>query len=363
MKSKLKQVFLCLSVALFAQCKDEEPMEPEIIEQDTTPYAFQVGDFPAPNLPEDNPLTVQGVKLGRMLFYDTKLSADNSQSCASCHLQEFAFTDTARFSLGIRGMRGERQAMSVFNMAWNTNGFFWDGRAEILRHQALMPIQDPLEMDETLENVVSKLSEDQSYKDQFQRVFGSKDVNSERIALALEQFMNSIVSTNSRYDQFLKDSSVFNESEKRGFDLFFTEFNPFFPEASGADCEHCHGGINFENDQYMNNGLDTDAEMDDFGRQKATNNPRHKGQFKVTSLRNIAITPPYMHDGRFKTLEEVVEHYNSGIKSSSTLDPALEQVRPVGLGLSEQDKADLVAFLKTLTDQDLINNSAYSSPF
>jgi cytochrome c peroxidase len=333
----------------------------DIVEWDPSPYTLEYGIFPEPSIADDNKLTIQGVQLGRMLFYEKILSKDGTQACASCHMQEFAFSDTAKFSIGVQGLPGKRQAMAVFNMAWHNNEFFWEGRAHLLRDQALMPIQDELEMDETLENVIAKLSANQMYKDQFMRAFGSEEITSEKMSLAMEQFMNSIVTNNSKYDQFLNDSSVFNPSEKRGFDLFFTEYNQFFPDESGADCAHCHSGDNFENDLYMNNGLE--AMASDIGREEVTKNAGDKGKFKVTSLRNIELTPPYMHDGRFSTLEEVVEHYNSGLKSSPTLDPALEQTRGTGLMLSEQDKIDLVAFLKTLTDNDLISNNAYSNPF
>lgn len=341
----------------------QNPDEPLGVTLDNTPYMLDYGNLTPPELPDDNPLTLAGVKLGRMLFYEKQLSADGSQACASCHLQEFAFTDTAQFSIGVRGEKGKRHAMSVFNMAWNSNAFFWDGRAELLRHQALLPIQDELEMDETLDNVVSKLSQNQMYKDQFIRAFGSDEINEERISLALEQFMNSIVSKNSKYDRFLDDSTLFSASEKRGRDLFFKEYNQFIPEESGADCAHCHSGINFENDRYMNNGLDSDEDMKDEGRFAATGVERDKGKFKVTSLRNIELTPPYMHDGRFNTLEEVIDHYNEGIVLSSTIDPALEMTHSTGLRLTERDKQDLIAFLKTLTDYDLLTNPEYSNPF
>ena len=360
---KLKSIiFIVLSATIFiVSCKDDDSNDPIGVVQDNTPYIMSYGSFTTPNIAEDNPLTVQGVQLGRMLFYEKKLSGDGEMACASCHFQEFAFTDTAKFSTGIRGKKGGRQAMSVFNLAWNENEFFWDGRAHLLRDQSLGPIQDELEMDETLENVVAKLSESQQYKDQFIRVFGTDEITSEKMSLAMEQFMNSITSTNSKYDEFLKDSTVFSESEKRGFELFATDYNPFFPDESGADCQHCHSGLNFENDKYMNNGLD--ATFVDNGRAKATEDPSDNGKFKVTSLRNIALTAPYMHDGRFTTLEQVVEHYNSEILASATLDPALEQTREKGLFLTAQDKTDLIAFLKTLTDKDLTTNSEYSTPF
>ncbi|MCB9251369.1 MAG: c-type cytochrome [Flavobacteriales bacterium] len=360
-KSILFFTYIVSTVWFFSCAKNDD--KPEGITQDNTPYELNTGGFPPPKIAVDNQLTIEGVKLGRMLFYEKKLSGDGTQACASCHIQEFAFTDTARFSLGIRGHRGGRQAMSVFNMAWHENEFFWDGRAHLLRDQSLMPIQDKLEMDETLENVIAKLSASQMYKDQFIRVFGSEEITSRKMSLAMEQFMNSIISNKSRFDDFLKDSTVFTSSEKRGFKLFTTEYNPFFPDQSGADCQHCHSGFNFENDKYMNNGLDGDGEFKDEGRFKTSGTQNDFGKFKVTSLRNIAITAPYMHDGRFKTLEEVIEHYNSGIKASATLDPSLEQTRAKGLFLTDQDKKDLVAFLKTLTDKELTHNPEYSSPF
>lgn len=359
-------VSLISSVMLIQACKDDgaKNVNPDnTVEWDKTPYMINIGPFPPPRLSEDNLPTVQGVKLGRMLFYEKMLSADNSMSCASCHIQEFAFTDTARFSIGVQGKEGKRQAMSVFNAAWHTNEFFWDGRAHLLRDQSLMPIQDELEMNETLDNVIFKLSDSEMYRNQFVRAFGTEEITSERMSLAMEQFMLSIVSYNSKFDRFIRDSTVYNESEKRGRALFFQEFNPFFPDQSGADCAHCHSGFNFANNQYMNNGLDSNGQFADNGREKASEDEMDRGKFKVPSLRNIGLTSPYMHDGRFTTLEEVVRHYNSGIKNSATLDPALEQNRESGLGLSEQDIQDLVAFLKTLTDETLTTNEDYSDPF
>lgn len=351
---------LSAMVVLMSQCK-KDTISPEHVKQDTTNYNLQTGAFPAPEF-ADNALTNAGVLLGRMLFYEKMLSKNNTQSCASCHLQSHGFTDTARFSLGVEGMRGGRQAMSVFNTAWHTKGFFWDGRSTLLRHQSLMPIQDPLEMNETLDNVVAKLNAKKEYKDQFLKAFGSNEINAEKISLALEQFMNSIVSNQSKYDKFLAGTATLSDDEERGRKLFFTEYNEFFPAQSGADCAHCHSGFNFSNNDYRNNGLDLAADIIDIGREKATQNPADKGKFKVTSLRNITLTPPYMHDGRFGTLEEVVEHYNSGIKPSPSLDPALQATISTGLRLTTQNKADLVAFLNTLTDNTLATDSRYTDP-
>lgn len=201
------------------------------------------------------------------------------------------------------------------------------------------------------------------YQDQFIRAFGTNEVTSEKMSLAMEQFMLSIVSKDSKYDRYLAGEVTLTASEERGRILFETEYNPFFPEQSGADCAHCHGGANFENDQYMNNGLDTDATITDMGRQKVTQNINDKAKFKVPSLRNVAVTAPYMHDGRFQTLEEVINHYNEGIMESATVDPAILNTKNTGLFLSAQDKEDLINFLKTLTDQTFLNNPEYKSPF
>ena len=352
---------IIMGIILFAACDPEEPKP--IVEFDDTPLVLEYGAFPSPPIPSDNKLTVEGVELGRRLFYEKMLSKGNEQACADCHRQEDAFSDTTRFSLGVEGLPGKRQAMGVFNMLWHSNEFFWDGRAHLLRDQALKPIQDPLEMNETLENVIAKLNNNQEYKDQFIRAFGDDLITEERISLALEQFMNSIVSVNSKYDKYLLGEVTLSESEERGRALFFTEYNPFFPDQSGADCAHCHTGINFENDLYMNNGLDTDAEITDIGREMVTMMPEDRAKFKVPSLRNIERTPPYMHDGRFETLEQVIDHYNEGVKMSTTVDPVIENTRLSGLFLDDQDKADLLAFLKTLTDPVFLANEDYSNPF
>lgn len=350
-------------MSLFSCKEDEIPTTPEVVVLDETPYDLKYGALPAPELPSDNNLTQAKVQLGRMLFYETALSKDDSQACADCHRQEHAFSDTTKFSIGVQNLPGKRQAMSVVNMAWNSNEFFWDGRAHLLRDQSILPIQDELEMNEMLENVVTKLKAREEYKNQFIRAFGDDAITDERMALAMEAFMFTIVSYSSKYDKFLAGEAELTESEERGRILFETEYNPFFPEFSGADCQHCHGGANFENDLYMNNGLDANNEMEDDGRMTVTEDTADKAKFKVATLRNIAVTPPYMHDGRFQTLEEVVDHYNEGVRSSSTVDPAIENTRETGLFLTDEDKVDLVNFLKTLTDEEMLTKADFSSPF
>lgn len=365
MKTNSRHLFkiLCLlGLIVLTSCRKDT--QPYIATFDDTPYnLIYSNSLPVPNLSADNPLTVEKVKLGRMLFYENKLSKDASMSCASCHVQSDGFSDSNQFSTGVEGLQGARQAMAIFNMAWNQNGFFWDGRAELLRHQAILPIQDPLEMNEKLKNVVAKLSADWRYSDQFVRAFESGTITPLNISLALEAFMMSIVSDNSKYDRYLAGLETLTPSEENGRVLFFGEYNEFFPATSGADCAHCHSGGNFENDQYMNNGLDSDANITDIGREKVTNDANDRAKFKVTSLRNIAVTAPYMHDGRFSTLEEVVDHYNNGIQHSATLDPALNATTGTGLMLDATEKADLINFLKTLTDDKYLTNPAYKSPF
>jgi cytochrome c peroxidase len=365
---KSKIIFLAIGVLIIAlnSCKKDtikDPVTETPLQQDNTPYTIDNGAFPSPVIAGDNALTVQGVLLGRMLFYEKTLSKNNMIACANCHKQEFAFDDTSRFSVGVLGLKGKRQAMAIFNTAWHTNEFFWDGRAHFLRDQSLKPIQDTLEMFETLPSIIAKLSTNQAYKNQFVRTFGSEEINSVKISLALEQFMNSIVSNNSKYDKYLANTATLTASEDNGRKLFFAQYNPFFPATSGADCAHCHSSFNFTNNDYINNGLDTDASITDKGREKVTNNSADRAKFKVPSLRNIALTAPYMHDGRFKTLEEVVDHYNSGLKASTYIDPALENTRALGLMLNAQQKIDLVNFLKTLTDNSLTTNPKYASPF
>jgi cytochrome c peroxidase len=362
MKSSWSLLILCALVLAACQRKEDIVEDPPAA-FDPAPYQLNVGLFPMPELPADNLPTVAGVQLGRMLFYEKMLSRDGSQACADCHQQVDAFSDIRRFSIGVEQQPGKRQAMAIFNLAWHKNGLFWDGRAATLREQALKPIQDPLEMNETLDRVVDKLQGSKTYTDQFIRAFGDDAVSSERVGLALEQFMFTMISNNAKFDRFQRGEVSLTAEEERGRQLFFAEFDPFGSE-KGAECFHCHGGFNFTNDQFMNNGLDDDAGLTDEGRSLVTHDPADRGRFKVPSLRNIAMTPPYMHDGRFATLEEVIEHYNTGVKHSATVDELMQfNLQPGGLQMTAQDKADMVAFLKTLTDTQYTQNPIFSSPF
>ena len=304
--------------------------------------------FPQALWPQDNPLTEAGVALGQRLFQDPRLSINNGQTCASCHEARHAFTDARPFSLGAEGERGSRNAMPLFNLAWKP-AFFWDGRAPTLREQVLQPIQDPHEMHETLDRVVRKIGD---LAPLFEKAFGTPDITTESLARALEQHLLSLISADSRMDRTLTKGERLTAQEQRGFELFFTESDPG-RGIRGGDCFHCHGGAHFTSNIFTNNGLD--RVFIDEGRYRVTRREEDRGKFIVPSLRNVALTAPYMHDGRFSTLEEVMEHYDHGLQPSATLDPNLAKHLPHGgLQLSAQDKAALVAFLRTLTDERLV---------
>ncbi|MEM7383673.1 MAG: MbnP family protein [Verrucomicrobiota bacterium] len=313
------------------------------------PYPLRISrSFPLPNLPRDNPLLRERVALGKRLFEDKQLSRDATVACASCHLQTHALTDPRQYSIGIDGQKGKRNAMPLFNLAWKSS-FFWDGRAPSLRAQSLMPIEDHLEMGESLENVVTKLEGQASYRQAFGRAFTDDSITPERISLALENFLLTLTSYQSRFDRALQGKEKLTPSEQRGFELFMTEYEPR-SNRFGADCFHCHGGPLFTDHQFHNTGLDPLESMDP-GRFAVTGEERDRGRFSTPSLRNVALTGPYMHDGRFQTLEEVINHYNSGLARNPTLDPNLAKHPEGGLGMTETDKQAIVDFLKTLTDE------------
>lgn len=303
--------------------------------------------LPKVDLPADNPLTEEGVSLGQKLFHEPRFSINNSVSCASCHQQATGFSDARKFSIGAEGHVGKRRSMPLANLAWQKS-FFWDGRAPSLREQVLMPIRDAHEMNETPENVAEKLSKDPVYQKLFHEAFGTSGVTVSRMALALEQFLLTKISQQSRFDLALQKLGDLTESEKRGLQLFVTEHDPA-RGLRGADCFHCHGGMLFTNHGFQDNGLDLTKE--DIGHMGVTGNEVDRGKFKTPSLRNVAMRAPYMHDGRFATLEEVVEHYNSGVVRRPSLDPNLAKHPADGLGLTAQEKAELVAFLRTLSDE------------
>lgn len=299
-------------------------------------------DFPALPVPADNTLTDARVSLGKRLFYDTQLSRTHEVACGSCHLAQNAFADPRRISVGVDGRQGTRNAPSIVNLAYNTS-FFWDGGAPTLEQQAIGPIINPLEMDMKIGDVVARIETDSTYVDAFERAYGTRPTPG-ALTKALASFMRTIVSGNSRYDRFQQgDRTALNESEQRGMDIFTGE---------RGECFHCHVGFNFTNNGFRNNNLY--AQYEDIGRARVTELDSDIGKFKVPTLRNVALTAPYMHDGSLSTLEDVVEHYSSGGHESETSDPTM---RP--LNLSAEEKRDLVAFLNALTDDTLATNPRF----
>ncbi|WP_269540623.1 MbnP family protein [Cerasicoccus fimbriatus] len=311
------------------------------------PYPFRLsGRFPRPALPPDNPLIVERVELGRRLFFDHRLSRSNRISCVNCHQPEEAFADRRVMSMGVDRQRTARHSMPLFNLAWKEH-FFWDGRVTGLREQVLHPIIDPVEMGSDMDALLAELKADQYYRIAFKEAFGEGEISERNLGLALESFLLTLTSFDSRFDQAMRGEAELTTTEKRGFELFMTEFEPRSRQF-GADCFHCHGGALFSDNQFHNNGLA--LLRGDTGRGKVTGKSADVGKFVTPSLRNVALTAPYMHDGRFATLEEVIEHYSSGVESSETLDPNLAKHPRGGLNLSTEDQAALVAFLKTLSD-------------
>ncbi len=357
-----------LFLAISACIKDDD--QPLCTDCDLTyipynPSPFVVAipvDFPQLEIPADNPITVEGVALGRRLFYDTRLSADSSMSCASCHLSAFGFADGKAVSTGVDGIAGKRSSMSLLNIGFVTGGLFWDGRSATLEEQALIPVEDPVELHETWGNVIQKLQRDPDYPKWFREAFGIKDkreMTKELASMALAQFERTMVSGDSRYDAvFIRGDGFPTESELRGFEMFFDFGRPLLPD---AECAHCHGSVLLTTHSYFNNAIDSVGlltEFKDRGRGMVTGKYLDNGKFRATSLRNIALTAPYMHDGRFATLEEVVDHYNSGGHIAENYD---SNMHPLGLTIAQ--KEDLINFLHTLTDTSFVQNPALQDPW
>lgn len=323
-----------------------------------TPYRFGIrANFPQPTFPADNPLTEEGVELGRRLFYDPILSRNGAISCARCHHPESAFSDEGRrTSVGVDRQRGRRNSMPLFNLAWRRR-FFWDGRAATLREQVLHPIRDPVEMDLDPDEAARRLADDPRYRDEFATVFQSSPT-SDTLARALEQFLLVQISQDSKFDKSRRGEATLTAKEQRGADLFFTEFDPA-RGVFGADCFHCHGNALFTNERFADNGLD--PRPGDTGVFEVTHKEKDRGLYKIPSLRNVAVTGPYMHDGRFASLADVIDHYDSGVHDTPNLDPSLAK-HAGPLRLSSADKEALVAFLETLTDEEFLARAMDAAP-
>lgn len=340
-----------LMTTVFSSCKHE----PLNVTSGPTPFDPEIPEgLPQLVSPTDNPMTVEGIALGRKLFYDPILSKNEEQSCSTCHQQQFGFSTQDQFEVGVDGDVGNRNSMPIINLAWGTD-FFWDGRAGSLEEQAFGPVVNPIEMNTTWPEVETKLNAHSEYPDLFNKAFNTTaDIDSILVTKALAQFMRTLISGTSRYDKWRYSNEQLTASELNGLTIFENEV---------ADCFHCHqlgGGLTTDND-FHNNGLDT--VLIDFGRFDMTGVETDKGKFKTPTLRNIAVTAPYMHDGRFFSLRDVIDHYSEHVKDNSpNLDPLMELVGNGGAQLSESDKDDLEAFLMTLTDNAFLTNPDFADP-
>lgn len=304
----------------------------------------------APIIPTDNPQTVEGVALGKKLFFDTILSSNGTQACASCHTPQNAFTDNTPTSVGIDGIFGTRNSMPLFNLAWNySERFNWDGTALSLERQAEEPVENPIELHSEWDNVVTRLQSYPEYPELFRLAFKTSTITKELTTKAIAQFERTLISANSKFDKYSLGQATLTAQELNGLDIFLRE--------DKGDCFHCHGNPNnplWTDNSFHNNGLD--ATFTDLGLGSVTGDPNDNGKFRSSSLRNLAYTAPFMHDGRFATLDDVINHYSEGLQNSSTIDPLMKQIAQGGVQLSEQEKANLKAFLLTLSDSSFINN-------
>ena len=340
-----------ISLFLLFSCLKEKNIE---LTNSPTPYILTIpSNFPPVEIPDDNPLTVEGVRLGRHLFWENRMSGDNSMSCASCHAPQYAFSDPSPSSIGINGDSSKRNSMVLQNLAWS-NDFFWDGSVITLEEQILLPVMDSTEMDESWSNFLNEIKFDNLYRELFYDAFGTLEPDSTHAAKAIAQFLRTMISSNSKYDKVLRYEANFTPDENAGF----SSFNSL----TGGDCFHCHGGILGTDLSYKNNGLDEFPI--DSGRGLVTLNPLDNFKFKVPSIRNIEYSAPYMHDGRFNTIDQVIDFYSTGIHANSpNIDPLIEFASQGGVQLNPTERLQLKAFLLTLSDSSFINNPNFSNPF
>ena len=332
--------FLMLS-ALLLSCKKDIP--DDVIE----PLTFVApSHFPEPiyNF-ANNPVTRDAFELGRRLFYDVRLSSDYTVSCASCHKLESAFSDAGKpLSQGVGGAFGDRNSIGLYNLAWHP-AFMWDGGVNHIEISSFAAIVHPRELNMDFAVLLNRLRGIAEYQLLFEKAFGSPGIDDQRFFYAMTQFTGLMISATSKYDEYLKGNLNLNNLELTGLSLF------------QQHCASCHSGVLFTDFSYRNNGID--LEFTDIGRMEITNNPDDLGKFRVPSLRNVALTGPYMHDGRFANLEQVVSHYTTGVQQSTTLDPILTQ----GIALNASERAAIIAFLHTLTDTKFTQDSRFSNPF
>lgn len=328
---------------LGASCSVDPKIEPEIPAESIREVIPE--GWPQPYYRfTDNVLTAEKFKLGRALFYEPLFSADNTVSCGSCHQQFAAFAHSAhQFSHGINGLVGTRNAPALQNLTWNPS-FMHDGGVNHIEVFPPAPITNPVEMAETLPNVVAKIGASAKYQTLFRQAYGDDTVTTQRMFKAIAQFMGTMYSYNSKYDQVKHGTASFTAAEQNGYSLFVQK------------CASCHQEPLFSDYKFRNNGLSVNPTIKDSGRAHITRDPADICKFKTPSLRNIDLTGPYMHDGRYMTLMECLNHYTSGITVSPTLDPSLNS----GIAMTNQEKTDIIAFLKTLTDPQFLTDKRYS---
>lgn len=347
-----KITFLLFFIAMLGfSCKKETLAEPMPNDGLHDVVLLRPANFPAVPVVSDNRLTAEGIELGRRLFYDVRLSGNNRISCASCHHQDLAFSDgLALTNLGVSGKQLSRHAPVLFNLAWANHGLFWDGGATNLESQALGPLTNEDEMHQDLYELEAELKAVPDYVNRFQQVFNG-EIRSVDVLKALAQFQRTLISGNSAYDHYIRQekSAMLNAEELQGMQLVADK------------CGSCHKGPLFTDQDFHNNGLDAHFSDENEGiyqgHFRLSFNPSDLGKFRTPSLRNVMLTAPYMHDGRFKTLEEVLDHYQSDIKISMTTDVSLFQNQgKAGIPMSAAERKAITAFLNTLTDHEFVTN-------
>ncbi|MBK9734986.1 MAG: hypothetical protein IPO92_08480 [Saprospiraceae bacterium] len=324
-------LFFC-SFLSFMSCEDEEPNTGDLSYITYSPelYTIQLPKhFPSMEFPADNISTKQGVLLGRHLFYDPILSADSTMSCSSCHLPEFNFTDGKSSSTGIDGISGKRGAMSLINIGFIKSGLFWDGRVKSLEEQALLPIEDPIELHHSWSKIIDDLKVHPKYPKMFREAFGIinvSEINKELAAKAIAQFERTIISKDSKFDKVSQGIGIFTDKELLGYAVFFDTD----PDVPRSECGHCHNIPMATSDGFFNNGISSAPTLEDFvdlGRGNVTGSKADNGKFRAPTLRNIKYSAPYMHNGKFNTLDEVLDHYNSGGNLSPNKDPLIHKLK------------------------------------
>lgn len=362
----VKSKFLVVLVVFvyWIGCTKDDPKSGDLthIAYNPTSHTYFIPPgFPQLEYPADNPPTKEAIELGRKLFYDPILSGDSTMGCFSCHNQKFAFSDSTATSTGIDGLNGKRSTMSLIDIGFHYDFFFWDGRAVSLEDQALRPVEDPLELNTTWDVVEVRLRRSKFYPELFRKAFGItniSEINRDLATKAIAQFERTITSSgNSKYDRVLRGEDVFTSEEFEGHDMFF-DINELLPD---AECGHCHNVPLFTTNDFFNNGFLPDLGGNQFldnGLGGVTKRESDNGKFKAPTLRNILYSAPYMHDGTLKTLDEVLKHYNDGGHPSFNRDPLVK-----GLHLNPDQLNALKAFILTLSDEGPLVNPAYSNPF